>query len=364
MINTTSFLATVGCDFNGTHPDYEEGALEFWFRLFSLYLPIGLLAIGIMGNVLIMLTVHKSKFRNSVVVFHFKVLAFVDLLSSLDMVHGIFIQNTPHLIYDWGDLFCKEHQFISFTCFEVSAWCVVTLTVDRFIAIRFPLKKSAWSTWRRAKIIFLSNVFVHMLINIPRVVFMEFRCPKGDDVIYYEICDITSNVPTSFRQYLELSHLAFDVALPCGIVVVVNTMILLKLRKQRKHFNDLGCSQHTHSNGGVTRMLLAMSFAFVFFMSAWPVDYVYWVILYPDQARDQPDIRRLMFAVTYVFVTCNNQFNFYIYLSSSSSFRQDFKRLLKKLLRKDEGDSNSTNLNGFSGEVVKLSSRRSPTKSY
>jgi hypothetical protein len=289
-----------------------------------------LLIFGFVGNTLIFLTVHYGKFSKTVAGFHFKALAIADQFSSLDMVHVILMQAAPQWIYPWGHFFCKEHLFSSYTSYSVAAWCVVALTVDRFAAVCFPLKAQTWCTKKKAKIFLFLNVAIHLMINAPRAVFREFHTPNESDLVH-DMCRVVTWASPSYENTQEFIYHAVDVILPCSLVVAANTGILVKIRRTNKETLKLG--RPKSDDGGTTAMLLIMSFAFVVFMTSWPIDFIYWTVLHPEKADDDPEFRSFIFSVTIVLVICNNQFNFYIYLLASSSFRKDFKRLCRRIFK-------------------------------
>jgi hypothetical protein len=293
-------------------------------ELFSLYLPSLFLVVGFVGNVLAFLTMSRMH-ENAVASFHFKALAIADILASNNLIHAVVMQNAPELVIPWGEVFCKEYVFNGYYFNGVAVWCVVTLTLDRVIAVCFPFLASTFCTLKKAKIMLVSNFTIHVPIYFT-FFWTEFYPPISSEITH-EICLLPQWLPPWLITTQDLLYQIVDSYIPMILVLLGNLAIVYSIR--RRDTSCLGASQQGKDDAGITLMLITMSSAFIIFMIAYPLDYLFWTIFTHGLAEQYPRVRNLTFAIVYLVACSNNVFNFYMYLLSSSRFRKNLVKLFR-----------------------------------
>jgi hypothetical protein len=323
---THGFLLTSeSLDSDGT----ETWKFEFLLGLFTTYLPTAFLVIGFVGNVLAYLTINALRDKGGVVAFHFKALAITDILATNSLIHAVVQQTAPELVIPWGVVFCKEYSFNSYYWYGVAVWCVVTLTLDRVIAVCFPLKASTWCTLKKGKICLAANIIIHIPLYFAYF-WMQFY-PPSENGITHNMCKLPDGFPSWVAKMENFLYQIFDSYIPMIFVSLGNMSILWSFFRTLKTKSQLiaATAQTPKEDTSIVVMLLTMSSAFIVFMLAYPVDYLFWDIFSHGLDSKYPDVRNLSYSVAYLISCCNNTFNFYMYLLSSSTFRQKFTKLLR-----------------------------------
>ena len=70
---------------------------------------------------------------------------------------------------EFGMWYCPFYWFLSYHIYGLSNWVVAAMTVDKFIAVCFPLKASTWCTKTRAKISGVLILLSIMAMNAPNL---------------------------------------------------------------------------------------------------------------------------------------------------------------------------------------------------
>ena len=129
-----------------------------------------------------------------------------------------------------------------------AAWLVAAFTFERFIVVRYPLKRSKLCTVRRAKIIIGCLVVAAFIIQIvgllPTGVVAKSSPAKGNSssasrpvarrvLIYFEVMRILNMLETGMTQIV-----------PPIIIVVLNALIIRSLIKFNKTFKKGEMNRH------------------------------------------------------------------------------------------------------------------------
>lgn len=155
------------------------------------YVPI-LVFGGSLGNILSVIVFSKTKLRKLSSSFYLAALAMSDTCFLL----GLFIQWLNFVdiqIYN-REFFCQFFTFFSnWACF-CSAWFVVAFTVERFIAVAFPLKRQTMCTVRRAKFVIGALTAVGGLHCVP---FYVSSAPIYSHKLETVLCDVNTDLKVS-----------------------------------------------------------------------------------------------------------------------------------------------------------------------
>ncbi|RZC18432.1 thyrotropin-releasing hormone receptor [Asbolus verrucosus] len=128
--------------------------------LHTYYIPI-IIAVGFLGNFLaciVFLSTHL-KMRSSS--YYLAALAIADFgfLCVVLVVHCSF--NNVFDIFN-TDGWCQFFVYVSSVCASLSVWLIVAFTVERFIAVQYPLQRPHICTVSRAKTVVISLTVVAM----------------------------------------------------------------------------------------------------------------------------------------------------------------------------------------------------------
>lgn len=227
------------------------------------YTPI-LVIMGTLGNLISILVFYKSKMRVQSTSQYLTTLACSDTIFLFQLI-------PPWLnAIDSSDLFhaegfCQIFVYVSYVTCCMSSWIIVAFTVERFVAVSYPLQRNKLCTTARSRyttfILFLFSV----LVNIP---ILRFAKPTNNDCNI----DIEYIEPAGRFNWIDTT---VSFSFPMGIILVLNIGIIIgiyRLERTRlmliKHSTPenktkLAMLMCPRSQSRVTRMLLIVSSVFV-----------------------------------------------------------------------------------------------------
>ncbi|CAH0716685.1 unnamed protein product, partial [Brenthis ino] len=234
--------------------------------LYLYYTPL-LVCLGSIGNLVSVFVFYSSKLRLQSTSQYLSALAISDTIFLLQLLPPwLSAAQVTSLFYTGG--FCQVFVYVSYVSCCLSAWLVVAFTVERFVAVVYPLRRNAMCTLARARHVIISLTISAIVLNLP---VLRFALPTRDD------CNID-------REYLEhaarfnLVDTVLSFTIPLGMIIVLNTWIMLGVCRLERTRNQLmkteqpqlnqrarctrlqGCPR---SQQKVTRMLLIVSSVFV-----------------------------------------------------------------------------------------------------
>ncbi|KAL3866384.1 hypothetical protein ACJMK2_043687 [Sinanodonta woodiana] len=330
---TWDMISTTNETFNFTTPwdqttvyQYDPllSSAKYWITYYvSAISNYSIFVLTIFGSMSTIITMTKLKVFYSTSIYMIT-LAATDLFSAMTKA----IRQTRKLLnIPYGDVGCRIEQFIVMTMPEVSNWIIVCVTVERYIAIRHPLKVTTICTKRNTAIVLIS-VFVffvtlnaHYLQTIIVIIGLDgqYKCSAGDQYLYFLMMIL---------PYMEEFFYSIG---PCIILFVLNIGIIIGLKNSNRMKKELSqnvsenVKEKRRQNIQLTRMLLCLSM--MFFLFSMPASIFFIVQQYVVQLNDN---ERLDHAIGYVFVTffsdLNQCMNFFVYIITGRRFREEFMK--------------------------------------
>lgn len=226
--------------YNKTNKNFdEESFLQFQLNcpitllniLNDYYIPF-IIFVGLLGNMLsciVFLTTHL-KMRSSS--YYLAALAVADF-GFLTMLLLVYLSNAAILeVYNQAG-WCQLILYVSSVCGVLSVWLIVAFTVERFIAVQYPLQRPQICTVSRAKLIIC--VIVTIALISQSYTFITAGIVKRQDGTGE--CAL---IQEHFNTMQTISIIDTIVALigPFILIVVMNTMIARNLFLFRKRFQN------------------------------------------------------------------------------------------------------------------------------
>ena len=180
----------------------------------------------------------RPNMRGNSASFYFTALAIADV--------GVLVSAIPSDVLGWNRLgnvnsyniyTCVLPIYFVRVCGGTSLWLLVTLGVDRLIAVKMPLKAKELCTVRRAAAISLT-IFIILLVKDCPVLWMrgEETLPGPNNSTTVINCGY---VTEQAREYLTrinpLLSLVIGAILPIGSATTLNILIIYELRKMSRH---------------------------------------------------------------------------------------------------------------------------------
>ena len=177
---------------------------------------------------------------------------FYDLLFYLSSTSSCISGTVPN------NLFLTSLMALSNYFYFIAAWLIAAFTFERFIVVRYPLKRSKLCTVRRAKIIIGCLVVAAFIIQIvgllPTGVVAKSSPAKGNSssasrpvarrvLIYFEVMRVLNMLETGMTQIV-----------PPIIIVVLNALIIRSLIQFNKTFKTGEMNRHRSTSSSSTKL--------------------------------------------------------------------------------------------------------------
>ena len=217
------------------------------------------------------------------------------------------------------------------------------MTVDKYIAIKWPHKASMYSTPRRAKMIAVGLYAYTFIYNIPN--FFLTR-EIGGQCVGYSITSLMSKV------YSWLSFV-LNAVIPFTMLIYMNFVVVQSVRQSDKMFSTNGGTttgidtrqkSMKSAENQLTIMLLLVTTLFFILLCPTYFRFVYLVFAKHDTLFEYAK-SMIIFQISGALYTTNNGINFFLYCISGQKFRNDLKEILSCCYinhKKDELDSSAT----------------------
>ena len=321
-----------------------------------LVVPWIIVIFGLFGNILILIIFSKKLRRSISHAFCFIVLAISDSLALIFMVLRALLKTE---ILNNLNASCKAIKFLYHYFLQTSSWCLVLLTLDRFIAVCFIFKYKNWCKKFHVLKIFISILVLILLINLHLLIYVNAFEKKGEfadgisklnekgkpprptrsssTLSMLEkksyVCNVSISDHPIYFKYIyrnwDTFHAVIYGALPFLLILVANFIIIYKLMKLRKksaqYLSDGKSSSRSNDDDSMqtyqlTLMLLTVSFTFLVLTS--PIS-LYMAAIYDNLTNVRISKREFIKVILRYLGYVNNGINFYIYFFTSEEFRKD-----------------------------------------
>lgn len=301
------------------HPYYVNSKFAYLNRIIDHivgYVSLVVLPLSLIFNVATMimfLQPHRIKQSASILMIS---IAFVDIWSlSIDWANMIDYFTDFYLVI-FGN-FCEAVMYISYACRSLSSWYIFLFTVERFISVRFPLKRSSMLTKKRFGLAFALTTLLVLISQAYLIVFYD------GTIIGCRMMKKYTNYSNKVRFGLR-EILCFLV--PSLLAGGLNIGIITSLRSWRKKQPNLKGSddkaKETH-NKSLTFMLIAVSsFSIVVYFPR-SISQIYF-----DSLGYMTYNEIVMDKLLECFAILNHSCNFFLYCLSGKTFREDFLRII------------------------------------
>ncbi len=249
---------------------------------------------------------------------------------------------------------CKKHVYFTYVFLELSPWTLCLVTLERTIAIIFPLKMSQLCTRRRMFAAWLSILII--LVSLNAVVIhktgtsevIEMTAPSGDtetkDIAGMNKTQNEAEAPAPmtycrivpfddyFMRYVMPNMLGLIAYIIPGVVMIIMNAIIIngirrahyELPSARPSRKDVGRKRAVRKrDSSKTNMLLGISLLFLCTNLPLSVYYVgvhYW--------RDGHNLKVMLYSLLLHISHINNAFNFAMYCLRGRKFRLALRDLV------------------------------------
>ena len=283
-----------------------------------------LILLGTLGNILTFAVMRTRLSSITSTYFYMTVLAAADITILLNgaLRKWIFKVSNFDPINE-HEVLCKLINFVHYWCFDFSAWILVAMTAERFIAVHWPLRCIDHTGKAKARKVIIGISIFLAIVNIPLLVVLtvrEGRCVSEPEYrVFFK--DVWPHIDATVYSFI-----------PFTLLLLFNILIILELRKATAVQGDLQASIR-HSNPSphrrLTIMLLCISFAFL--ITSAP-NVIYTIIrfkVYPHKLIWE-NLAKISLgnAISSFFIYTMHSINFFLYSISGQKFRQELIQMV------------------------------------
>ena len=331
-INVTFFLNVVTTVWEKTETTkdtfMEEVESYILFKIGNLiaiyYFPI-FIPVGFVGNTLSFLIMIKPNNRKMSTCIYMAAISINDNIMVSMICYDYLVSNAQ--MHKWNPFECNFLAFLALFVLQNSTFLVVAMTLDKYIAIKWPHKAATYSTPRRAKLIAVGVYVFACVYNIPHFFLSSVI---GGHCVNLGIVSIFSKV------YSWLSFV-INAVIPFTMLIHMNFVIVKAVRKSRKMFRPtrgerdqgLDARQRTmkSAENQVTIMLLLVTTLFLILLCPTYCRFILLVFVKRDTPLKYVKIM-FLFRISALLYISNSGMNFFLYCISGKKFRNDLKELL------------------------------------
>ncbi|XP_023247963.1 uncharacterized protein LOC111643887 [Copidosoma floridanum] len=196
----------------------------------NLCYPPPMILLGFLGNLLSGLVFMSKQMRVRSSSYYLAALAFADIgFLSWFLINWLNFYLSLR-VFDWPG-FCEVAIYIRSVCVSLSAWLKVAFTVERFVAVLYPLHRPQICTARRAQHIVLTLVALALVSHSYCIVTLN---PVNFDP-WITMCK-TKNNYLKTMYIVNIVNDLVNLVGPIVLVAVMNTCIWLKFSRSGKPF--------------------------------------------------------------------------------------------------------------------------------
>ena len=281
---------------------------------------------GLVGNSLSFLVMIKPNNRKMSTCIYMAATSVNDNIMMFCCLHLYLVSGLQ--IHKWNSTECKISGFVSLFALQNCTFQVLAMTLDKYIAIKWPHRAATYSTPKRAKMIVLTLFVCVCIYNVPHFFLSSVI---GGQCLNFGIPSVITSV------YSWLSFV-INAIIPFTMLIHMNYVIVKVVRESRKLFKDNDVNKRPgidqaketrqktmkSAENQLTIMLLLVTTLFLILLCPTYFRIIYLVFAKRDTPLEYAK-SMLIFQVTAKLYMTNSGINFFMYCISGKKFRDDLK---------------------------------------
>ena len=281
---------------------------NYWFPI--------LIPLGFVGNSLSFLVMIRPNNRNISTCIYMGAISINDNLMLCFALHDWLIGTVN--TREWYLFECIINAYLHNYALQCATYQILAMTVDKYIAIKWPHRAATYSTPRKAKVIISSIFFSCCLYNSPH--FFMTAVVAGN-CYGYSIKGLLTKVYSWFTIIL-------NGVIPFTLLIHMNFIIVKTVRNSRKMFRAETRQRTLKSaESQLTTMLLLVTTLFLILLLPTYIRFIYVSFVVSDTPSKYAT--SIFFSeISYKLYVTNNGINFFLYCVSGQKFRNDLKEMI------------------------------------
>ncbi|XP_060073285.1 FMRFamide receptor-like [Ylistrum balloti] len=340
-VSTSPNFTQIGNGNTTSLPDMPTTQItDFAFVIYVVLLP-AVAVLGMVGNVLTMVVLWSKRMQSTTTLFlRGLVLTDVGVIVVLTIaitplavgMHGKTLPVYVHTIYPhlYGPF-----DFVAMSVQQCNVWILVSVSVERYIAVCHPLKAAYYRTRRKTIITLVLLAVSSAVYNIPRLfgtVALPISCnlPELEQFTCYGI-DLTDLGKNFFYKdvYKVWMYAIVIYLLPLITMSVINVLIIRELIRMRSRRRDLATYCHQQKEDNVTLVLVLIMTVFILCQTLAFFNQI-------DALFDDKTVQENYIAVISFLYVVNSSVNFLIYVLVGKKFRHVLFALCRRYRRRSK----------------------------
>ena len=324
---------------------------NYWFPI--------LVPIGWIGNTLSFIIMLKRNNRKISTCVYMAAISVNDNFMMYTAFH--YWLNSAMNVRKWHLWECKFVAFGALFALQNCTFLILAMTVDKYIAIKWPHRATTYSTPRRAKLISVVVYLCAFTYNIPNF-FLSSTFARFNWCLAYAVSSTLTSVFSWFSFVL-------NAIIPFTLLIHMNNVIVKTVRKSRQMFGANGGTAREGSGQGMdvrqknmknaenqlTIMLLLVTTLFLILLCPAYCRFIYLAFSKQDTPFEYAK-SMILYQVTAKLYTSNSGINFFLYCISGQKFRKDLKEILcccdlSRPGRKNESQSSTTEMSSVDTNI-------------
>ena len=234
-------------------------------------------------------------------------------------------------IHGWHPLQCKLAAVLVLFALQNTTFQVLSMTVDKCIAIKWPHKAVMYSTPGRAKLIVVGLSIFALIYNSPH--FLLTMVIDGQ-------C-FTFAVESPMTKIYSWSSFVLNAVIPFALLIYMNCVIVNTVQQSLKFFGNKNTTTGAATNQGMdtrektmksaenqlTIMLVLVTTLFLILLCPTYIRFIYVASVKRETPLDYAN-SMFLYQITSKLYATNSGINFLLYCISGKKFRSDLKEIL------------------------------------
>ena len=293
----------------------------YWFPV--------LVPIGLLGNTLSFLVMIKPNNKKMSTCIYMAAISVNDNIMMCMCLHDYLVSVMQ--IHKWNSIECRISGFVALFALQNCTYQVLAMTVDKYIAIKWPHRAATYSTPRRAKRTVATLYVCVCIYNIPHFFLSS---------VIFGRC-LNFGIPSVITSVYSWFSFVLNAVIPFTMLIHMNYVIIKVVRESRKLFggNDVNTRQGIDqametrqktmksAENQLTIMLLLVTTLFLILLCPTYFRFIYLVFAKRDTPLEYAK-SMLIFQITAKLYITNSGINFFLYCLSGKKFRDDLKETI------------------------------------
>ncbi|XP_065647628.1 neuropeptide Y receptor type 6 isoform X1 [Hydra vulgaris] len=290
--------------------------------IITLIVCLAVITLGVFGNALvfIILGVKRSNLKSceifmlNLAVADFLNATIAPVRTALDLIHVN--------LYSIGHEGCKAISFLSTTTMTVSALTLLTVSIDRFIVVKWPLSERPHL---RTFLLVIFTWFAAAGLGL-------FYLTGGNIQLGVYKADVyTCFNYMTFRDFIIYSISVFSIqcVIPIIVMTTIYSMIIMELKKSAKSGIFAHCKREMQlrllQNKKATKMIFVVVLVFYFCILPANIFYIWYIF---NQKVLELLTVKIIYDILVLLQMCNSIVNPIIYSRLHNSFKKDIVKLI------------------------------------